>query len=325
MGHPPGSRCWGILLRGRGGTTKQRTSGYRTGWQTRTTRTTTAGPSRRKGTTGRREPEPEPEPEPVIPEPEPEPEPELPVEYCTKCSLGIFKGDMKISAMEKSFHTSCFSCIVCHKVIEGSFRAYKEQPLCMDCDVPSDVKHDICGICSKQITAGSKLAAMDQFFHADCFKCIVCHTPIGLNGSFRDYDGKPLCSTCPIPSDDTPRTDVLCGGCGKSVTGNSILAIDRHWHNSCFKCSLCNNLIGDGTFLNSGGQPICVPCSETSGNPCGHCGEVVKMTQQSLQVGENQYHSTCFSCFKCKGNLDGGIFVLPGEIKLYCGNCKDHL
>lgn len=35
-----------------------------------------------------------------------------------------------------------------------------------------------------------------------------------------------------------------CGGCGSEIkNGQSLVALDKHWHLGCFKCNTCGKLL----------------------------------------------------------------------------------
>lgn len=50
---------------------------------------------------------------------------------CVSCKFPIEAGDRWVEALGASFHSNCFSCVVCHVNLEGqSFYAKNNQPYC---------------------------------------------------------------------------------------------------------------------------------------------------------------------------------------------------
>ncbi|XP_034561074.1 LIM domain-containing protein 1 isoform X2 [Notolabrus celidotus] len=94
-------------------------------------------------------------------------------EVCHSC--GHFITDMVLQALGKSYHPSCFCCVVCRRSLEG-------QPFSVDADsrvyCVSDfhkVRAPVCAACRKPIlpTEGSteciRVVSSNRSFHVECY------------------------------------------------------------------------------------------------------------------------------------------------------------
>ncbi|XP_021251018.1 actin-binding LIM protein 2 isoform X12 [Numida meleagris] len=115
-----------------------------------------------------------------------------------------------------------------------------------------------------------------------------------------------------------------CGGCGSEIkNGQSLVALDKHWHLGCFKCNTCGKLL-NAEYISKDGIPYCETDYHAKfGIRCDNCekyitGRVLEVTEQwkrltrevvespswrSLaplyQAGEKHYHPTCARCVRC--------------------------
>eukprot|EP00899_Mesostigma_viride_P020707 jgi/Mesvir1/28638/Mv15063-RA.1 len=127
-----------------------------------------------------------------------------------------------------------------------------------------------CAGCKKTIQS-KVITAMDKEWHADCFCCELCKK------SFVDEDGEmekfrphgestAVCEDC-YASNVAPQ----CFTCGKPCTGtegpnfngdqpkSTIIALGRHFHKECFKCSYCSRRL-TGSFYVRNNRPVCSTC-----------------------------------------------------------------
>jgi len=137
-----------------------------------------------------------------------------------------------------------------------------------------------------------------------------------------------------IVSKPSPKT-IECGGCGTTITGDYIVALENNWHKECFSCGTCGKTV-DGTFYVIEGQRKCEDCYSVS-HTCHTCGKPLvgqflqypdgreihkecaptKMCSKcSLEITGNytdvmglEYHPDCFTCVSCSLPLGGQKFV----------------
>ncbi|KAJ6653610.1 hypothetical protein lerEdw1_009044 [Lerista edwardsae] len=125
------------------------------------------------------------------------------LEKCCVCKQTIT--DRMLRATGNSYHPQCFTCVVCHKPLEGaSFIVDKaNQPHCVD-----DYHRKYaprCSVCTEPIMPEPgkdetvRVVALEKNFHMKCYKCEDCGKPLSIeaddNGCFP-LDGHVLCRMC---------------------------------------------------------------------------------------------------------------------------------
>ncbi|XP_042309695.1 LOW QUALITY PROTEIN: zyxin [Sceloporus undulatus] len=125
------------------------------------------------------------------------------LEKCCVCKQTIT--DRMLRATGNSYHPQCFTCVVCHKPLEGaSFIVDKaNQPHCVD-----DYHRKYaprCSVCTEPIMPEPgkdetvRVVALEKNFHMKCYKCEDCGKSLSIeaddNGCFP-LDGHVLCRKC---------------------------------------------------------------------------------------------------------------------------------
>uniref|UniRef100_A0A6J0VI19 Zyxin n=1 Tax=Pogona vitticeps TaxID=103695 RepID=A0A6J0VI19_9SAUR len=125
------------------------------------------------------------------------------LEKCCVCKQTIT--DRMLRATGNSYHPQCFTCVVCHKPLEGaSFIVDKaNQPHCVD-----DYHRKYaprCSVCAEPIMPEPgkdetvRVVALEKNFHMKCYKCEDCGKSLSIeaddNGCFP-LDGHVLCRKC---------------------------------------------------------------------------------------------------------------------------------
>ncbi|KAF0870921.1 ABLM2 protein, partial [Crocuta crocuta] len=89
-----------------------------------------------------------------------------------------------------------------------------------------------------------------------------------------------------------------CGGCGTEIkNGQSLVALDKHWHLGCFKCEACGKQL-DAEYISKDGLPYCEADYHTKfGIRCDGCEKYI--TGHVLEAGEKHYHPLCALCVRC--------------------------
>ena len=96
---------------------------------------------------------------------------------------------------ERHWHEQCFVCSECKASLVGvAFGSRDDRIYCSSCfDTAFGVK---CKACEKILKPGDrKLDYRNEQFHADCFRCAKCESPIGTK-SFLTKNGSVYCSPC---------------------------------------------------------------------------------------------------------------------------------
>eukprot|EP00055_Hartaetosiga_balthica_P016834 m.108299 g.108299 ORF g.108299 m.108299 type:complete len:95 (+) comp9187_c2_seq1:62-346(+) len=62
-----------------------------------------------------------------------------------------------------------------------------------------------------------------------------------------------------------PPPQPKCPKCGKTVYfAEKVTALGSDWHKLCLKCTKCNKILANGSFLEHDGNPYCEkPCYQT--------------------------------------------------------------
>lgn len=150
---------------------------------------------------------------------------------------------------------------------------------------------------------GEVVSALGKTYHPDCFVCAVCRLPFPA-GDRVTFNGKEcICQKCSLPpSSSTGSFPVQnlrnCGGCGSEIkNGQSLVALDKHWHLGCFKCNTCGKLL-NAEYISKDGIPYCETDYHAKfGIRCDNCEKYI--TGRVLEAGEKHYHPTCARCVRC--------------------------
>ena len=144
----------------------------------------------------------------------------------------------------------------------------------------------------------------------------------------------------PAPS-RPPAAEQCCGdgagegfGCGKPVNGGTS-ALGAVFHKECFVCAQCGGDLSGGFYEDNGyafddadcmrkhkqehmseEEKAKLPRCGGGAGPGMGCGEICFPGTGGTNALGAQFHSGCFSCAKCKGDLSGGFCEEGGSA--YC-------
>uniref|UniRef100_F6U088 Zyxin n=1 Tax=Ciona intestinalis TaxID=7719 RepID=F6U088_CIOIN len=158
--------------------------------------------------------------------------------YCERCN-GVVEGEnVGCTAMDRTFHITCFTCLKCHRNLHGEqFYCVDKDPWCDKCYMNSLEK---CTVCNETIT-DRILRATNKPYHPHCFQCVMCGksldgVPFTVDEKnevhcVEDYHKKyaPRCSVC---------QEAIMPEKGKEETVR-IVALERSFHVDCYKCEKC--------------------------------------------------------------------------------------
>jgi len=107
---------------------------------------------------------------------------------------------------------------------------------------------------------GEKISAIGASWHSKCFKCRQCGEIFAQTNNQRvvEKEGFPYCEKC-----YDNQFGEKCGGCGRSVSGSVIKALNKSWHPDCFKCTGCGTKFTSPGVYNKGGKPYCKSCGSS--------------------------------------------------------------
>ncbi|XP_074132389.1 actin-binding LIM protein 2 isoform X5 [Sminthopsis crassicaudata] len=218
---------------------------------------------------------------------------------CNTCG-NVCKGEV-LRVQNKYFHIKCFVCKACGcDLAEGGFFVRQGEYICtLDYQRLYGTR---CFSCD-QFIEGEVVSALGKTYHPDCFVCAVCRLPFPP-GDRVTFNGKEcICQKCSLPPSTSGSSYLLqglrnCGGCGAEIkNGQSLVALDKHWHLGCFKCKTCGKQL-NAEYISKDGVPYCEADYHTKfGIRCDSCGKYI--TGRVLEAGEKHYHPSCALCVRC--------------------------
>ncbi|XP_067295367.1 LIM domain kinase 2 [Pseudorasbora parva] len=116
-------------------------------------------------------------------------------------------------------------------------------------------------------------------------------------------------------------TERACTGCGGRIQDAfHVKVLQDAWHNSCFQCSVCSDLLTNWYFEKEGRLYCHKHYCEKFGELCHGCS--LLMTGPAMVAGDYKYHPECFVCLSCRVVIeDQDSYALVERTKLYCGKC----
>ncbi|XP_065352234.1 actin-binding LIM protein 3-like isoform X14 [Cloeon dipterum] len=246
-----------------------------------------------------------------------------------KCSGEVLR------VQDKYFHISCFKCKVCKSSLaQGGFFNHEGAYYCTaDYQRQFGTKCVACG----EYVEGEVVTALGNTYHQRCFTCSSCRKAFP-SGDRVTYNGRQvLCQRCseggPKPVAQSPQIQQVtsgspavpnslpllssqCAGCQEELKeGQALVALDRQWHVTCFKCQSCGVTL-QGEYMGKDGIPYCEKDYQKQfGVKCAYCSRYI--SGKVLQAGENHhFHPTCARCTKCGDPFGDGeeMFLQGGAI-----------
>lgn len=100
-----------------------------------------------------------------------------------------------VAALNKSWHTDCFTCKVCNCAFPGGqFYEHGGDPFCTT--HYHEALGSLCAQCRQPIVGRCMLALGDRF-HPQCFKCDFCNKVLS-EGAFMVNKQKAFCNGCNV-------------------------------------------------------------------------------------------------------------------------------
>ncbi|KAL4631273.1 actin-binding LIM protein 3 isoform X4 [Arapaima gigas] len=218
---------------------------------------------------------------------------------CFRCREPC-KGEV-VRVQSVHFHVKCFTCQVCSCDLaqSGFFQKNGEYICTADYQRLYGTKCDSCG----DFITGEVVSALGRTYHPKCFVCSVCRKPFPI-GDRVTFNGKEcVCQQCShtLVSANEPikiHGPSHCAGCKEEIKqGQSLLALEKQWHVSCFKCQTCG-IILTGEYISKDGIPYCESDYHTQfGIKCETCNRYI--SGRVLEAGGKHYHPTCARCARC--------------------------
>lgn len=239
---------------------------------------------------------------------------------CFACDELIFSSKY-FKAMNRDWHEGHFACFQCDLSLSGQ-RYIKsssdQQPYCVKCY--ETLFANVCAECKTVIGTGNKdLSYKDQHWHEKCFLCVECRCSLS-GAEFASVDNRLFCAEC-----HDNKFAARCDACEQVFrAGMKKYEFEgKKWHEACFKCGSCHELIMDKSFIPRDGTIYCEPCfAKNFGHRCKKCNEVI--SKGGVTFKETPWHKECFTCTQCAKNLAGEKFTSHDE-KPFCVDCYGQL
>ncbi|XP_034453188.1 actin-binding LIM protein 3 isoform X7 [Hippoglossus hippoglossus] len=241
---------------------------------------------------------------------------------CQRCRE-ICKGEV-VRVQETHFHVRCFTCTVCNcDLAQSGFFQKKGEYICT-----ADYQRlygTRCDSCDSFIT-GEVVSALGRTYHPKCFVCSVCSKPFPI-GDRVTFSGKNcVCQQCShkLVKPNEPikiHGPSHCAGCGAEIKqGQSLLALEKQWHVSCFRCRTCNMVL-TGEYISKDGVPYCEADYHAQyGVKCETCSRYI--SGRVLEAGGKQYHPTCARCVRCNMMFKEGEEMYLTGFEVWHPLCK---
>nr|XP_056723028.1 actin-binding LIM protein 3 [Euleptes europaea] len=217
---------------------------------------------------------------------------------CYRCG-DTCKGEV-VRVQSNHFHIRCFTCQVCGCDLAQSGFFFKNGEYICTHDY-QQLYGTRCDSCQDFIT-GEVISALGRTYHPKCFVCTMCRKPFPI-GDKVTFSGKDcVCQTCSHSLISNKPIKIhgpsQCAGCKEEIKqGQSLLALEKQWHVSCFKCQTCG-IILTGEYISKDGIPYCESDYHAQfGIKCETCNRYI--SGRVLEAGGKHYHPTCARCVRC--------------------------
>uniref|UniRef100_A0A671QQ52 Actin-binding LIM protein 3-like n=1 Tax=Sinocyclocheilus anshuiensis TaxID=1608454 RepID=A0A671QQ52_9TELE len=227
--------------------------------------------------------------------------------HCFRCRE-VCRGEV-VRVQHAHFHIKCFTCQVCGCDLahSGFFQKSGEYICTADYQRLYGTKCDSCG----DFISGEVVSALGRTYHPQCFVCSVCRKPFPI-GDRVTFSGKEcVCQHCSLKLVNSNEPIKIhgpshCAGCKEEIKqGQSLLALEKQWHVSCFRCQTCG-LVLTGEYISKSKRDF-----EVSYNIFLF---LCLSLSFSVQAGGKHYHPTCARCARCKMTfIEGEEMYLTGS------------
>eukprot|EP00918_Siedleckia_nematoides_P085291 GHVU01187499.1.p1 GENE.GHVU01187499.1~~GHVU01187499.1.p1 ORF type:complete len:283 (+),score=35.71 GHVU01187499.1:164-1012(+) len=217
--------------------------------------------------------------------------------------------------MDQDWHSGHFCCFNCDLSLTGHrYILREEHPYCIKCY--ENLFANACEECKTPIGTDSKdLSYKEKHWHEKCFKCCDCQKSL-VDQPFASKNEKLYCADC-----HDNNFAARCDGC-QDIFRAGMKKYEykgKQWHEQCFCCKVCQQPIGNKSFIPRDAEVVCVPCYEENfAQRCMACNGVIN--KGGITYKSTPWHRDCFTCNNCKKILAGEKFTSK-EDKPYCAEC----
>uniref|UniRef100_A0A1I7YGZ7 LIM domain-containing protein n=1 Tax=Steinernema glaseri TaxID=37863 RepID=A0A1I7YGZ7_9BILA len=157
---------------------------------------------------------------------------------CSRCEGNIDAKNPGCTALERTFHVSCFTCEQCGgNLAGGSFYNVNGKAIC-EKDYEESLER--CAKCGNTITE-KLLRASGNAYHPSCFQCTSCLKCLDGVAFTLNAQGDIHCVDC-FHDKYAPR----CAMCSRPIIPEAgekdsvrVIAMDKSFHVGCYRCEDC--------------------------------------------------------------------------------------
>ncbi|CAF2033923.1 unnamed protein product [Rotaria magnacalcarata] len=232
---------------------------------------------------------------------------------CTECRRPISNERYK-SYRGKNYHSNCFRCGQCDKIIADSeFYVENSKPCCNECYHARFAPK--CTECRRPISNERYKSYCGKKYHPGCFRCTQC-SKVMSDVEFPAHNSNPYCIQC-----YDKYVAVRCAKCLQAISvGRSIVYDGREYHPDCFCCGQCGKVMDEIQFQTHNSKPCCAQCyKEHFARRCSRCLKPIIGTYSIFQG--KQFHAHCFVCAKCHHIINAGDEFRETQLGILCLRC----
>ncbi|XP_051533927.1 actin-binding LIM protein 3-like isoform X2 [Myxocyprinus asiaticus] len=242
--------------------------------------------------------------------------------HCMRCR-DVCKGEV-VRVQNVHFHVRCFTCQLCGCDLarSGFFQKRGEYICTEDYQRLYGTKCDSCG----DFITGEVVSALGRTYHPKCFVCSICRKPFPIGDRVTFCGKKCVCQQCShtLGNSNEPvkiHGPSYCAGCNEEIKhGQSLLALEKQWHVSCFKCQTCGMVL-TGEYISKDGIPYCESDYHNQfGIRCEKCSRYI--SGRVLEAGGKHYHPTCACCARCHVMFSEGEEMYLAGSEVWHPMCK---
>ncbi|XP_076444426.1 testin-like isoform X1 [Babylonia areolata] len=242
---------------------------------------------------------------------------------CWCCKGDVDKGELVVAAPKLAegrwWHPACFTCSTCEELLVDLVYCQHDKQLYCERHYAQLIRPR-CPACDELIFSGEYTKAMEECYHKEHLACWNCDQKL-VACRYIMKDEHPHCVPC-----YQKLFANNCEECGKAIGPDfkDLSYKDKHWHESCFKCSQCEKSLVDQPFAPKNDKIFCSECYDNAfAARCDGCGSPFKGGMKKFEYKGKQWHDECFICAECNVPIGNKSFI-PRDDRVICVPCYEN-